>query len=518
MLRFLQSLLLLFLVASVPFASRGVEFEQTIVQANPNRESISTNGTNQLEAPAVGEKSGEELIITRRQWNHESSRVLFGSDFLLRSNETSRGLVIIGGNAEIQGQVNGELVVIGGRATISGTVDRDMVVVLGSAEVRSNATLNGEAVLIGGPFSISSEANLAREKVEVALGNVMPRVEWFKRWIFECLILGRLLSYELAWPWTVAAGFLVVYFFALVLFPGAVKSTVKTIETRPVASICSGLLALIVAAPITFLLVLTVVGIFVIPFLKLAYMLAAVFGKVALICYLGRNILRSFRLGPENAFFSFAGGAILLTLIYTVPVVGLLAYAVGSVFGLGAAIVALFASFKREESSVPTNFPAANPSSFTPPSTTEGPQTAVPPQIPNFHSVTALQPGDTVLLPRAGFWRRVAAALLDLVLIGVIFFFLGRWFPLIAVLYFTAMWRWKGTTIGGILLRLKVVRTDGRPLNLAVALVRALSTCFSIVVLLLGFIWIAWDREKQAWHDKIAGTIVVRMPRDFSLL
>ena len=118
----------------------------------------------------------------------------------------------------------------------------------------------------------------------------------------------------------------------------------------------------------------------------------------------------------------------------------------------------------------------------------------------------------------ASIGRRVAAALLDLVLIGVIFFFLGRWFPLIAVLYFTAMWRWKGTTIGGILLRLKVVRTDGRPLNLAVALVRALSTCFSIVVLLLGFIWIAWDREKQAWHDKIAGTIVVRMPRDFSLL
>jgi uncharacterized RDD family membrane protein YckC len=26
----------------------------------------------------------------------------------------------------------------------------------------------------------------------------------------------------------------------------------------------------------------------------------------------------------------------------------------------------------------------------------------------------------------------------------------------------------------------------------------------------LGFFWIAFDPEKQAWHDKIAGTVVVR--------
>jgi uncharacterized RDD family membrane protein YckC len=33
------------------------------------------------------------------------------------------------------------------------------------------------------------------------------------------------------------------------------------------------------------------------------------------------------------------------------------------------------------------------------------------------------------------------------------------------------------------------------------------------MVLFVGFLWIIWDAEKQAWHDKIAGTVVVRLPK-----
>ncbi|HEY4989416.1 MAG TPA: AIR carboxylase family protein, partial [Opitutaceae bacterium] len=40
----------------------------------------------------------------------------------------------------------------------------------------------------------------------------------------------------------------------------------------------------------------------------------------------------------------------------------------------------------------------------------------------------------------------------------------------------------------------------------------------SVLALGLGFIWIAFDREKQGWHDKIAGTVVVRLPKGSSLV
>jgi uncharacterized RDD family membrane protein YckC len=84
--------------------------------------------------------------------------------------------------------------------------------------------------------------------------------------------------------------------------------------------------------------------------------------------------------------------------------------------------------------------------------------------------------------------------------------------------YGAIMWKLKGTTIGGIVFGLKVIRVDGQPLDWAIATVRALSCFLSLVFAGMGFIWIAFDVDKQAWHDKIAGTAVVRVPKGVSLL
>jgi uncharacterized RDD family membrane protein YckC len=37
-------------------------------------------------------------------------------------------------------------------------------------------------------------------------------------------------------------------------------------------------------------------------------------------------------------------------------------------------------------------------------------------------------------------------------------------------------------------------------------------------VLFLGFLWIICDKEKQGWHDRIAGTVVIRIPRSVALI
>ena len=68
------------------------------------------------------------------------------------------------------------------------------------------------------------------------------------------------------------------------------------------------------------------------------------------------------------------------------------------------------------------------------------------------------------------------------------------------------------------MLGLKVVRLDGQPVTFVVALVRALACLLSMFVFFLGFLWIAWDREKQGWHDKIAGTVVVRLSKNMPLV
>lgn len=127
---------------------------------------------------------------------------------------------------------------------------------------------------------------------------------------------------------------------------------------------------------------------------------------------------------------------------------------------------------------------------------------------------------DLLSLPRAGFWVRFGAAFIDGFLISVIgalthlgFFGAGTW-----ALYQIGMWAWKGTTIGGIVFGIQGVRTDGRPMDFATALVRHLSSYLSSAVLCLGFFWMLWDAEKQTWHDKIAGTLVVKVPKNQPLI
>ena len=115
----------------------------------------------------------------------------------------------------------------------------------------------------------------------------------------------------------------------------------------------------------------------------------------------------------------------------------------------------------------------------------------------------------------------MGALFIDVVLIGVILHFIvgpERIHLLLLASYGAVMWKLKGTTVGGVVFNLQVVRLDGRELDWATAIVRALSCFLSLFVLGLGFIWIAFDEHRQAWHDKIAGTVVVRVPKGVSLL
>jgi uncharacterized RDD family membrane protein YckC len=123
-----------------------------------------------------------------------------------------------------------------------------------------------------------------------------------------------------------------------------------------------------------------------------------------------------------------------------------------------------------------------------------------------------------------GFGHRLAASILDAILIGMVCGFLNKmWhgfsvFPFWFAVYCVSMWATKGTTIGGIICGLKVVRVDDRPIDWSVAIVRGLGGFLSLFVAGLGFIWVAFDDEKQSWHDKIAGTTIVRVPKGTSLL
>ena len=86
---------------------------------------------------------------------------------------------------------------------------------------------------------------------------------------------------------------------------------------------------------------------------------------------------------------------------------------------------------------------------------------------------------------------------------------------LMIVAYHVAFWLWKATTLGGIICQLRVVRIDGGVLQPLDAVVRGVTAIFSLAAFGLGALWILRDPERQSWHDKVAGTYVVRVPRHY---
>ncbi|HEV2132119.1 MAG TPA: RDD family protein, partial [Longimicrobiaceae bacterium] len=80
-----------------------------------------------------------------------------------------------------------------------------------------------------------------------------------------------------------------------------------------------------------------------------------------------------------------------------------------------------------------------------------------------------------------------------------------------STLYFTLFLAvWRGQTPGKRLLGIRVVRLNGKPITWWAAFERFGGYAAGLATGLLGFLQIFWDRNRQAIHDKIMETVVVR--------
>jgi uncharacterized RDD family membrane protein YckC len=133
-------------------------------------------------------------------------------------------------------------------------------------------------------------------------------------------------------------------------------------------------------------------------------------------------------------------------------------------------------------------------------------------------------------LDYAGFWQRALALLIDWLIVVVIAMpvivvaFGAEYFSLDPVrragdllialvvgIIIVAFWRYCGATPGKLAVGVKIVDAQtGHPPSTGRLVVRLLCYLLSALPFSLGFLWVAIDRRKQGWHDKIAGTVVVQ--------
>jgi uncharacterized RDD family membrane protein YckC len=77
---------------------------------------------------------------------------------------------------------------------------------------------------------------------------------------------------------------------------------------------------------------------------------------------------------------------------------------------------------------------------------------------------------------------------------------------------FIALWMHWGSSPGKMLLKCHIVDAKtGGPASTRQLVIRYIGYYISLVPLGLGFFWIGLDARKQGWHDKLAGTLVVKM-------
>jgi uncharacterized RDD family membrane protein YckC len=476
---------------------------------------------------------------------------IFGSS---TSDGEAGDVVSIFGDTRVTGEVHDNAVAVFGNTYIDGKIDGDAVSVLGNMQLGPHAEIGGDVSAIGG--------TVQRDPAAIVHGNVQNVISTdfggtgpIRTWIRHCLLYGRPLSLApgLGWAWGLALTFLALYAGLALLFREGLTRCVQTFETQPGQSVLAALIAMLLTPVLVVLLCITVIGIPAVPFVLLALFCVALFGKAVMLAWVGRRVAGRHDAGPLShpAVAVLIGGALVLVL-YLVPVLGFLVYKLLGVLGLGAVVYTVILAARAHQaartapggtSGATARPPGAGPAMGGAASSAGGPAMSgaapsgaaptmsdAPPSsaagAPGANAArpaaaTQTPPPVTAALPRAGFWIRMGALLLDVFLVGVLMGVLHHSHDLELVVlaaYGAMMWKLRGATVGGIVFDLQVVRLDGREIDWETAIVRALSCFLSLAVAGLGFIWIAFDHNNQAWHDKIAGTVVVRVAKSPPLL
>ena len=121
----------------------------------------------------------------------------------------------------------------------------------------------------------------------------------------------------------------------------------------------------------------------------------------------------------------------------------------------------------------------------------------------------------------AGFWIRFVGFIIDSIILTVIEipislivdgigarFLIGL---LVGIVYHVGFWVANdGATPGKMAMGIKVQMANGEPIDVGPALLRYVGLYISALILLIGYIMIAFTPQKRGLHDYIAGTVVVK--------
>ena len=385
----------------------------------------------------------------RRLHNHDNDLVSVGHDATVPAGAQTDSLVAVFGSASNNGTARQDVVSVFGDTTINGPtagsavavlgnviinadVGEDVVAVLGNVTLGPAAHVHGHVVSVLGTVT-QDPAAIVEEGVERVLPEGFTSAEGVRHWVGHGLMLGRplVIGSGLGWLWGLSFVLLALYTLLALLFREATAHCIETLNDNPGMSLIIAILAVLLTPLLLFLLAVTIVGILVIPIALVLMFIAGIFGKTTVLGWIGGRCfgLRSGHAVPHPAAAVLVGGLIVM-LVYLVPVLGFMVFILLSLIGYGAVLYALLNRMRRSTSG--GTAPSASTPGGADPGLSSGHSAGAAAAVaaggaaPSFAEAPAAaaaphaEPLPLSTLPRPGFWVRMGALFIDVLIVGVL--------------------------------------------------------------------------------------------------
>ncbi len=289
------------------------------------------------ESPYIVKKGSvvEELILSNVDVNiygYVKTLNLDSGDVKIFKEGKVDDLRVGAGDVEIYGEAKDIEVGIG-KVTVYGRVRGDIKVGLGSVILKSNSIVEGDIAVVG---------KVKREEGSIVKGDVeilnLPNLAFLK----------DIMKYKVSTPKSPISKLitffvlLFVLFLILALFPNATKRGIDYLSTKPLNSFLLSLILIALAIGISILLIVTIVGIILVPLLAIGAIALYLFGSTIFYTTIGKQMLKLINVEDPNLAISFLVSAVPLLLIEVFVPYGEIISLVPLVFGFGAGFKAIF--------------------------------------------------------------------------------------------------------------------------------------------------------------------------------
>ena len=262
------------------------------------------------EAPDAGAKGGRDKVVS--------------GDVTVGPGERWRDVVALRGNVRMgAGSSARQVTAVLGSVELEpgATVDREVVAVGGNVHVASGAHVGADVVSVGGEVSIDQGGTVEGQEVSVnvpgvagLLGLASPS-KGVSKGISAGLHIGQVLAKFVV--------FFLVGLLLLTVVPARLDRVTASLTRSPFRDVLVGVLGTVAMPVLTVLLVVTIVGILLVPVQLIAILLAAILGYTALALLIGRAL--PIRTEKATGVIQLAVGTAIVVLISEIPFVGILA-------------------------------------------------------------------------------------------------------------------------------------------------------------------------------------------------